>query len=227
MGLVENKELNMHYIYPSLMGADLDHLDEVIKQFNPHMHKGFHIDVMDGKFVPRALFHPEDVNAISQASTHPCWVHLMVQQPEKWVNYLNLMPGSIVSFHHEAIGASNSLIDTIHGNNWKASVAINPETNIEHIFPILENIEQVLLMSVEPGLAGQEFLKPVADKITPLAAYRNTNKLSFRIGIDGGINADNIVMLAQKGADDFAVASAIFDAQNPIAAFEALQKLIA
>ncbi|HRN78591.1 MAG TPA: ribulose-phosphate 3-epimerase [Candidatus Dependentiae bacterium] len=216
----------MPTIYPSLLGINPDTIEDTIKKLNPHCH-GFHIDVMDHKFVPNeAFFDPEWVNAIDHASTHPSWVHLMIQQPQQFINSLNLTPGSMISFHYEVIGDSTSLINQIHGENWKASVAINPQTPIEKIFPVLGLVDQVLIMSVQPGFAGQDFIKSTIDKIIPLATYRRLNKFKFSIAMDGGIDEHNIAMLAQKGVEDFAVASAIFKTQDPIAALQKLATLI-
>jgi ribulose-phosphate 3-epimerase len=208
------------------MSVHPDKLKETIKELNDHCH-GYHIDVMDNKFVPNnSFFDANLVNEIGQLSTHPLWVHLMGEQPENFINALNLMPGTIISFHHEATGDSKSLIDQIHGENWKAGIAINPETSINALFPILDQIEQVLIMSVQPGFSGQEFKKSAIEKIPPLFAYRDSNNFKFRIAIDGGINTDNIAMLAQKGVDDFAVASAIFGSPDPIAALKKLEELL-
>ncbi len=214
----------MTKIYPSLIAADLLRLKEEIRQLQPYC-DGFHLDVMDNHFVPNLTFGADIVNAVSAATTKQLWVHLMVDNPISWCNTLTLQAESIVSFHIEATKKAQDIIKQIKENNWRASIAIKPKTPVAAIFPLLNTIDQVLLMSVEPGFSGQQFLPSVVDKIEPLITYRKDHGLSFAIGIDGGINQENIGMLATKGVEDFAVAAAIFDQPDPVAALKKLRKV--
>lgn len=214
----------MAKIYPSLIAADLLNLQKDINRLDPHC-EGYHIDVMDYHFVPNLTWGPAFIYAIARATEHKLWIHLMVDKPQLWIDNLSLSSGNTISFHFETIGEDIHLINHIQKKNCKVSVAIKPKTNVEEIFPLLNMIDQVLVMSVEPGFSGQAFLKDTTGKIEKLQAYRIANKLKFKIGVDGGINKDNLWDLKMKGVDDFAVAHAIFDTQDPVAALKELNKL--
>jgi ribulose-phosphate 3-epimerase len=215
----------MAHIYPSLIAADQLNLAATIKELDPHV-IGYHLDIMDNHFVPNLTWGSLVVNAIPHLTIRQLWVHLMVDNPQDWVNILNLPADSIFSFHFEAIGNDIHLIKHIKEKKWKVSVAIKPSTNIDKIFPLLNHIDQVLIMSVEPGFSGQPFISSVTEKIDPLIGYRQTSGLNFSIAMDGGINKNNIKGLTEKGVDDFAIGSAIFGQPDPVAALEELKKLV-
>lgn len=214
----------MAHIYPSLIDADLCNLQSVIEELDPHA-DGFHIDIMDNHFVPNLAFGPEIVNQMAKIAKSPLWVHLMVGNPMDWHDMLFLPRGSTVSFHFESEIEIPRFIKQLKEKNYRASLAINPKTPVEEIFPIVNAVDQILIMSVEPGFSGQPFLKESIDKLDRLAAYRQTSNLNFRIGMDGGIGSENIPMLKEKGADDFAVAAAVFRKPDHIAALLELKKL--
>ena len=214
----------MKAIYPSLISADLLHLGDVIKTFNP-ICDGFHIDIMDNHFVPNLTWGAAFANTITAASKNPTWVHLMVDNPEKWLPILQLTPGSTLSFHIENSLDKNQAIRSIREKKLKPSIAISPKTALEEILPFAHLVDQILIMSVEPGFSGQNFMPEVMTKIAPLVQMRTEKKLHFTIAMDGGIDATNINMLAQKGVDQFAAAKAIFGQPDPVAAYEALKKL--
>lgn len=214
----------MKPIYPSLIAADLLHLGKVIEEFNP-ICDGFHIDIMDNHFVPNLTFGAAFANAIAKASHKPTWVHLMVEKPHEWIHLLELMPGSILSFHFENTTEKVQLIRRIREKNYKPSIAISPKTPIEEVLPLCNLVDQILIMSVEPGFYGQIFTESVIQKIEPLRLTREKQNLNFTIGMDGGINAKNIALLSEKGVDEFAAASAIFKSDDPVKAYEALKKL--
>lgn len=214
----------MKAIYPSLISADLLHLGKVIDTFNP-ICDGFHIDIMDNHFVPNLTWGAAFANAISAASKNPTWVHLMVDNPEAWLPNLKLIPGSTLSFHIENSLDKNRIIQSIRGKKLKPSIAISPKTGVEEILPFAHLVDQILIMSVEPGFSGQNFMPEVMAKIAPLILLRSQKKLHFTIAMDGGIDATNIQMLAHKGVDEFAAAKAIFGQTNPVDAYEALKQL--
>lgn len=211
-------------IFPSLIAANLIDLKQEIKRLDPHC-DGYHLDIMDNHFVPNLTFGPDMVRAISSATRRQLWVHLMVDKPETWVEKLILPAESIVSFHPESNDKIPDTIKRIKEKKWMASLAIKPKTAVDEISEYLHLIDQVLVMSVEPGFSGQRFLESVVAKITPLVEYRKTHELSFAIGMDGGINATNIGMLAKLGVTDFAVASAIFGEEDPVVALQGLKRL--
>jgi ribulose-phosphate 3-epimerase len=202
-------------IYPSLMAADLLNIRQDIKRVEP-LSDGFHIDIMDNHFVPNITFGADIAHAIAQITTKQLWIHLMIENPENFIHKLSLPAQTIISFHVEATADAQALIAIIKSKNWLPSISIKPSTPIETISPLLASLEQVVIMSVEPGFAGQQFLSPVVEKIDPLITHRKAKNLSFRIGMDGGINGENIEMLIEKGAQDFAIGSAFFNAQNPL-----------
>lgn len=202
-------------IYPSLMAADLLNIKQDIKRVEPFC-DGFHIDIMDNHFVPNITFGADIAHAIAQITNKQLWVHLMIENPENFIPKLSLPAQSIISFHIEAATDAQALIAIIKSKSWLPSISIKPNTSIETISPFLASLEQVVIMSVEPGFAGQAFLSPVVDKIDPLIAHRKAKNLSFKIGMDGGINGENIEMLIEKGAQDFAIGSAFFKNPNSL-----------
>jgi len=212
----------MAKVFPSLMAADIMNLRRELEILNPHC-EGYHIDIMDNHFVPNLTFGPSIVNAISNATNKQLWVHLMVDNPEKWCDTLKLPAQTIFSFHFESTKDIDGIIKRIKENNWQPSIAIKPKTDISELFPILHMINQVLIMSVEPGFSGQRFLPSAIDSLKELVAHRDQKQLPFVIGMDGGISVENIGTLAQEGVEDFAIASAIFDQPDPIAALQKLR----
>ncbi len=210
-------------IYPSLISANLLNLEHEIKLLEPHC-DGFHLDIMDNHFVPNLTFGIDMIQAISKTTHKQLWVHLMVDQPNTWIESLQLPEQTILSFHIESTNKTSELIKRIKEKKWLTSIAINPKTNVDEIFPYLHLIDQVLIMSVEPGFSGQRFLEPTIDKIAPLIKRQTAQKLTFSIGFDGGITPENIGLLAQKGVTDFAAASTIFNNPHPIEALEQLRK---
>ncbi len=200
------------------------HLGAVIKKFDP-ICDGFHVDIMDNHFVPNLTWGSTFANAIDHASAKPTWVHLMVDDLERWLDILKLKQGSIVSFHVENKVNINKMISLIKQKGWKASLAVNPKTDLKEILPFAPLVDQILLMSVEPGFSGQAFIPEVIAKIEPLIALRAQQGLHFKIAMDGGINGGNISMLSHKGVDEFAIASGIFGESDPVSACTGLKRL--
>lgn len=211
----------MTHLYPSLISADLLNLQATIQALDPYC-AGYHIDIMDNHFVPNLTWGPDFANAIDGATAHPSWVHLMVDDPKSIISKLNAKGGSTVTFHIETNGEKNILIEHIKEKKWRAGMAINPKTAITEIFPFLPHIDQILIMSVEPGRSGQQFIPSTMDKIKPLVEYRAAHHLQFTIAIDGGINQQNIGTLAAAGVQEFAVASAIFGNEDLVEAVKGL-----
>lgn len=215
--------MNTPLIYPSLLDVTNDDLESVIKQFDPLV-PGYHIDIMDGVFVPNLTRGIALAHEVASLSNRPKqWVHLMVENPEVMIRALELYEGSIVSFHIETKVNALYLIDVIIEKKLIPSIALSPKTNVEDVFPFLNKLGQVLIMSVEPGYSGQRFMQESLEKVKTLAGYRATSGLSFRIGIDGGITGENIGEVVQAGANDIAVSSAIFSRPDPLQALNDLQ----
>ncbi len=211
----------MARIFPSLISADLLNLEKQLRLLDPHC-SGYHLDVMDYHFVSNLTWGPSFIHAIAQKTDRQLWVHLMVDNPQTWVDTLTLPPTSILTFHLETVKDPLKIARAIQEKNWIPSIAINPETNLARIFPLTNTIPHILIMSVKPGRSGQQFIAQMADKAQELARYRATHNLSYTIAMDGGISAENIGQLARVGVDDFAVAQAIFGQADPIQALHDL-----
>jgi ribulose-phosphate 3-epimerase len=215
-------------IYPSLISSDLLDLKQTIQQLDPHC-DGYHLDVMDDHFVPNLTWGPAFINTIRQITKLPFHVHLMVDNPGKWLNRLSLQQQDTFIFHHEALpdlAVQKKLAADIHAKGIKAGISINPKTAAERIFDILPYIDLVILMSVEPGFSGQQFIQETTKKINPLLAMRHQLGKNFLITMDGGINHNNIASLAQQNVDIVAVASAIFAQKDPIVALKQLKDIV-
>ena len=211
-------------IYPSLMAADPLCLKNEIQLLAPYC-AGFHLDVMDNHFVPNITWGADTVNAIAQLGKS-VWVHLMVEKPDVFYDTLLLPDDSLISFHIESDVDVFGFIKIIREKKHKVSIAISPKTPISRIVSFLGIIDQVLLMSVEPGFSGQPFLKSSLDRLDELVAYRQEHDSAFRIGIDGGIDETNIKTVVEKGVDDCAVGGGIFQQQDHVVALQQLQELV-
>lgn len=215
----------MAHIYPSLISANLLNLQTEIQKLDPYC-IGYHLDIMDNHFVPNLTWGPAFIDAIGRGTTRQLWVHLMVDNPLSWVEKLTLPANSTVSFHIETKDNVNDIIKFIHDKKWRASITLSPKTNVEAALPVANVVDQVLVMSVEPGYSGQQFLPHVVTKVQELVAYRAKHTLKFSIAMDGGINKDNIAMLAHEGVEDFAIAHAIFGQPDAVKALQELQQLL-
>lgn len=214
----------MTKIYPSLIAANLLNLQKDIVTLEP-VSDGFHIDVMDNHFVPNLTWGPMFVNDFVIASKKPLFVHLMVSNPEQFLQTLSLRTIDAFCFHIETIKSSKGLIKDIRNKNWNPAIAIKPNTPLEEIFPFLGLIDKVLLMSVNPGYSGQQFLPDSIQRLEALAQFKKEHVLDFEIAMDGGINEKNIGELKKRGATEFGIASAIFGSSAPIAMIEKLKKI--
>lgn len=210
-------------IFPSLISADILNLEQEINKLGPHC-DGFHIDVMDWHFVPNLTWGPMFINAISQKTNKPVFIHLMIENSYEFLDLLALRKGDTLSFHIEKSRDSKKMIKRIREKKWRANIAIKPKTPIEKIFPFSDMIDSILLMSVEPGFSGQHFLESSLDRLIALATYRKEHNLSFEIIMDGGINKNNIAKLVKNGIDSVGVAAGIFGHDNQVQALEELYK---
>jgi len=214
-------------IYPSLISSDLLNIQQTLTELDPHC-QGYHLDVMDDHFVPNLTWGPDFINTIIAATQKPVHVHLMVQDPERWIKRLNLRSSDLFIFHYEAFAQphdSRKLLDQLITNNISAGMAINPTTPITAITDFLPSLQQVLVMSVNPGFSGQSFIPSTTEKIHPLVSLRKAHNLPFHICMDGGINEQNFKTVATLGVDQVAVASALFAQHNPLAALQHLYRL--
>jgi ribulose-phosphate 3-epimerase len=188
---------------------------------------GFHLDVMDNQFVPNTALSVDTVNNIAKMVNKPVWIHLMVKNPEQFYTQFFLPDDSLVSFHIESEVDVEKFVKIIREKKHKPSIAISPKTPLERIFPFLNIVDQVLLMSVEPGFSGQHFLSESISRLEKLTTHRKKNNYVFKIGIDGGVDINNIKMIAEKGVDDCAIGSGIFKQSDHLVALHELCDIIA
>jgi len=210
-------------IYPSFMAADPQHLENEITLLQPYC-AGFHLDVMDNHFVPNTALSIDTVTTIAQKAK-PVWIHLMVEKPDDFYAAFSLPIDSIISFHIESEIDVISFAKIIREKKHKVSVAINPKTPVAEIIPFLNVVDQILVMTVNPGFSGQPFLESSFEKIAELVAHRQQHNNFFRIGVDGGIDATNIKKLIEIGVDDCAVGSAIFKHKDHVVALRQLEQI--
>jgi ribulose-phosphate 3-epimerase len=212
-------------IEPSLISSDLLNLQHTLSTFD-RVCDGYHLDVMDGHFVPNLTWGPMFINAIGKATKLPLCIHLMVDNPARWLGDLVVRPQDTVVFHTEVVtdvAFQKALVERIAAMGCHAGIALNPATTVDAVIPLLPIVDMILIMSVEPGFSGQKFIPEVTKKIEPLCKLRSQLHKTWIIGMDGGINHANIVPLVGLGVDSVAVASAIFDQPDPLVAIEQLR----
>jgi ribulose-phosphate 3-epimerase len=208
-------------IFPSLMAANQLNLEHVVKALESYC-DGFHLDIMDDHFVPNLSLSPDTVNQLAQLTNKQLSVHLMVERPEEIIASLNLKKNNVVAFHLESTQHPEKLIQEIKKRNLLVSIALRPKTPLSSLYPYLKKIDQVLIMTVEPGFSGQKIVPAVFKKIEELSNYKQVNGLFQPIAVDGGINKDTIKQLVNRGAEIFSVGSAIFGAKDPASALQEL-----
>lgn len=180
----------MTNIFPSLIAADILNLADEINRLDPYV-AGYHIDIMDFHFVPNLTWGPMFANAIREQTHKTLWVDLLVDNPDKYLHELTLHANDIVTIHYEAQGVQteiHNIIKHIQTYRWRASLGINPQTPVDTITPYLKYVDHVLLMSVEPGFSGQDFVATSVDKLEQLNQIRKRHNYTFTIGMDGGID---------------------------------------
>lgn len=203
-------------IYPSLIAADLLNLHAVMQNLETSC-DGFHVDIMDHHFVPNLTLGPDFVNSMACVTELPLWVHLMVTNPTAIVDKLQLRTQDLITLHYESFETSKLLLELvllIKKTGSKIGLALKPETEISLVTDLVAQFDQVLIMSVEPGFSGQQFLPNSYHRIEQLIQLRRDQNLNFRIAIDGGVNSENISQLVQVGAQDLVAGTAIFNSSN-------------
>ncbi|MGK6352968.1 ribulose-phosphate 3-epimerase [Parapedobacter sp. DT-150] len=205
-----------HLVAPSVLSADFAHLYDDIVMVNQSVADWFHLDIMDGVFVPNISFGFPVLSSIAHYAKKPLDVHLMIVDPDRYLQQLKDIGADNITVHLEACTHLNRTVHAIRELGCTAGVAINPSTPISHLHEIIEDVDLVLLMSVNPGFGGQQFIEATYRKIKELralAAGRNDNVL---IEIDGGVSSHNALALLKAGADVLVAGNSIFAAKNPI-----------
>jgi ribulose-phosphate 3-epimerase len=215
--------MRKHLVAPSVLAADFTRLGEEIEMVNRSEADWFHLDVMDGRFVPNITFGMFIVEAIAQLARKPLDVHLMIVEPEKYVEAFRKTGAHAITVHYEACPHLHRTIHQIKETGALAGVALNPHTPVQLLEDVIEDIDLVCLMSVNPGFGGQKFIYqslPKARKLRELIETRNSKAL---IEIDGGVGLQNAESLLQAGADVLVAGNSVFKAEDPLATIRALK----
>ena len=215
----------MAIIAPSLLSADFLNLQKECDMLNKSKADWFHLDVMDGRFVPNISFGPMIVNFISKTTEKYCDVHLMIEEPEKYTEAFKNAGANNLTIHLEACKHLHRNIEQIKSLGMQAGVALNPHTPVDTLKDILQDIDLVCLMSVNPGFGGQSFIMHTIHKIKQLKEMINEQLLNVKIEIDGGVTLENASLIIDAGADVLVAGNTIFKSKNPIATIDALKLL--
>lgn len=215
----------MPIIAPSLLSANFLRLEEECKMLNDSEADWFHLDVMDGRFVPNISFGLPVIEHISKATNKVCDVHLMILDPGNYAEAFAKAGANILTVHIEACVHLHRNIQQIKSLGMQAGVAVNPHTPVSLLQDILSDIDLVCLMSVNPGFGGQKFIPQTIQKIQQLRKMIDTAGLSVKIEIDGGVTLDNAKEIIDAGADVLVAGNTVFRSDDPTATISALKKL--
>ncbi|HVW60829.1 MAG TPA: ribulose-phosphate 3-epimerase [Puia sp.] len=213
----------MAIIAPSLLASNFLRLEEECKMLNESQADWFHLDVMDGRFVPNISFGLPVIEQIRKATTKVCDVHLMIEEPEKFTEAFKKAGADRLTVHLEACRHLHRNIQQIKSLDMKAAVALNPATPVELLSDILHDLDMVLIMSVNPGFGGQEFIPHTFQKIRNLKKMIRERGLDTLIEIDGGVSTENAGAIVRAGADVLVAGSNVFRSADPRATIKALK----
>lgn len=211
-------------ISPSILSSDYGNLSSELKRMEACGADRLHIDVMDGHFVPNITLGAPIVKCIRKSSALPFDVHLMISDPYKYIPDFVNAGSDIITFHAEADSDIEKTIDLILASGKKAGLSVKPKTPVEAVYPYLDKLSMVLVMTVEPGFGGQSFMEDMMPKVSAVRSEIDRRGLDVDIQVDGGINKDTISIAAKAGANVFVSGNAIFssdDAEKTIADFKA------
>lgn len=208
-------------IAPSILSSDFGKLNEEVAQVEPHV-DWIHVDVMDGHFVPNLTFGAPVFRKIDTNLPLDC--HLMVENPGNYVDAFREAGAAMMTVHYEACPHLHRVVQKIHGADMKAGVALNPATPVSVLEDIIEEIDYVLIMSVNPGFGGQKFIDRAVEKVRQLRAMIDERGLDVEIGVDGGVNAETGKRCVDAGADVLVAGSYIFGSADRVAAIESLRE---
>jgi ribulose-phosphate 3-epimerase len=212
-----------HLLAPSILSADFGQLKEEIEIINQSMADWFHVDVMDGVFVPNISFGFPIMKVLQKYAHKPLDVHLMIVDPDKYIKTFVEEGAHIITVHYEACTHLHRTIHHIRNHGAKAGVAINPHTPVSLLEDVIRDLDLVLVMSVNPGFGGQQFIERTYDKLGWLREIIAENEAECLVEVDGGVTADNAHRLVQAGADVLVAGNAIFADGQPRAAIEFLK----
>ena len=214
-------------IAPSVLAADFANLQRDIEMINNSQADWFHIDIMDGVFVPNISFGMPVLEAITKHTKKPIDVHLMIVDPDRYIKTFADLGANNLTVHYEACTHLHRTLQAIKAEGMKAGVALNPHTNVLLLEDIIKDIDLVCLMSVNPGFGGQSFIEQTYTKIKQLKEIITRNGASTLIEIDGGVTSKNAVQLVEAGADVLVAGNFVFKSENPIQTIMELKELTA
>ena len=212
-----------HKIAPSILAADFGNLDKDCTMVNKSQADWFHIDVMDGVFVPNISFGIPVIKSIKKVAEKPLDVHLMIVDPDRYIQKFKSVGADILTVHYEACTHLHRTIHKIKDEGMKAGVALNPHTSVDSIKDVLADLDLVCIMSVNPGFGGQSFINNTYNKVRKLAALKKQN--NFLIEIDGGVNSENARKLIDSGADVLVAGSFIFRSADPMKTISSIKNI--
>jgi ribulose-phosphate 3-epimerase len=214
-----------HLIAPSIIAADFTKLASEIELINNSNADWLHVDVMDGRFVPNITFGMMLVDAMKKLSSKPLDVHLMILEPEKYIEQFREVGADVITVHYEACSHLHRTIQQIKNTGAKVGVAINPHTNVDLLYDVLEDVDVVCIMSVNPGFGGQKFIYQTIPKIKRLRSILDERNLNALIEIDGGVGLQNAEEILKAGANVLVAGNSVFGASNPIEAISKLKQI--
>ncbi len=212
-----------HLIAPSMLASDFTRLAEEIDMVNRSEADWFHLDVMDGRFVPNISYGMSIIEAMSTLAKKPLDVHLMIVEPEKYIDAFRKSGADVITVHLEACPHLHRTVHQIKETGAMAGVALNPHTPVAMLEDLIEDIDLVLLMSVNPGFGGQKFIYHTLSKIQKLRELITSTNAKTLIEIDGGVGLQNAESLLQAGADVLVAGSSVFGTKDPIATIAQLK----
>jgi len=215
----------MKLLAPSILAADFSKLGEEILMINDSVADFIHFDVMDGVFVPNISFGIPVIQAVKQISKKPLDVHLMIVNPEKYIEAFQEAGASLITVHYEACNHLHRVVQQIKNLGIKASVCLNPHTPVSSLEDIISDLDMVLLMSVNPGFGGQKFIENTYSKVLTLKEMILKKNLSTLIEVDGGINLEVGKKLYDSGVDVLVAGSFVFGSANPVETISKFKEL--
>ena len=216
-----------HLVAPSVLAADFSCLQKDFEMVNGSNADWFHVDVMDGRFVPNISFGMDIIKTMKSIAQKPLDVHLMIVEPEKYIERFRDAGADVITVHYEACPHLHRTIQQIKATGAKAGVALNPHTPVSLLEDILEDLDMVCLMSVNPGFGGQKFIYQTLPKVKKLKEMVDKRNLNPLIEIDGGVGLQNAGALVEAGASVLVAGSAVFKAENPLKVIDRLKNILA
>lgn len=214
-----------HIVAPSILAADFGNLQKDCEMINSSEADWFHLDVMDGVFVPNISFGMPVIKSIKSYSKKTLDIHLMIIEPDKYIKTFKNIGADILTVHFEACNHLHRTIHAIKEEGMKAGVALNPHTSVYALLDILKDIDLICIMSVNPGFGGQSFIENTYKKVKMLNNLRKETESNFLIEIDGGVNTENAKELINCGADVIVAGSFVFKSNNPIQTISNLKNI--